>query len=174
MLLLLVVWYMHTWGACVCNCGCMHALGVCRTLSDDSPLGLRRILSQSTDSLNFRSRTMSMESLNDEGTHTHASNWVIPIYTLYLNIILQYIKFFSCSYPNIWSLSSKTTPSSFYRGNILRLSAGGAGDRGAGLWGGLLEHGGRLRLPTDSPQRYHQEAGCHLRWEKEKVVKRED
>uniref|UniRef100_A0A8B9KLD6 Rho guanine nucleotide exchange factor (GEF) 1a n=1 Tax=Astyanax mexicanus TaxID=7994 RepID=A0A8B9KLD6_ASTMX len=36
------------------------------TLSDDSPLGLRRILSQSTDSLNFRSRTMSMESLNDE------------------------------------------------------------------------------------------------------------
>uniref|UniRef100_A0A8C1YT39 Rho guanine nucleotide exchange factor (GEF) 1a n=1 Tax=Cyprinus carpio TaxID=7962 RepID=A0A8C1YT39_CYPCA len=37
------------------------------TLNDDSPLGLRRILSQSTDSLNFRSRTMSMESLNDEG-----------------------------------------------------------------------------------------------------------
>ncbi|XP_057209959.1 rho guanine nucleotide exchange factor 1a isoform X1 [Triplophysa rosa] len=37
------------------------------TLSDDCPLGLRRILSQSTDSLNFRSRTMSMESLNDEG-----------------------------------------------------------------------------------------------------------
>ncbi|XP_016319995.1 rho guanine nucleotide exchange factor 2-like, partial [Sinocyclocheilus anshuiensis] len=36
------------------------------TLNDDSPLGLRRILSQSTDSLNFRSRTMSMESLNDE------------------------------------------------------------------------------------------------------------
>ncbi|XP_051948463.1 rho guanine nucleotide exchange factor 2-like isoform X1 [Xyrauchen texanus] len=37
------------------------------TLNDDSPLGLRRILSQSTDSLNFRSRTMSMESLNDDG-----------------------------------------------------------------------------------------------------------
>uniref|UniRef100_A0AAR2IPN1 Rho guanine nucleotide exchange factor (GEF) 1a n=1 Tax=Pygocentrus nattereri TaxID=42514 RepID=A0AAR2IPN1_PYGNA len=37
------------------------------TLSDDSPLGLRRILSQSTDSLNFKSRTMSMESLNDDG-----------------------------------------------------------------------------------------------------------
>ncbi|XP_016106309.1 rho guanine nucleotide exchange factor 2-like isoform X2 [Sinocyclocheilus grahami] len=37
------------------------------TLNDDSPLGLRRILSQSTDSLNFRSRAMSMESLNDEG-----------------------------------------------------------------------------------------------------------
>ncbi|XP_026087950.1 rho guanine nucleotide exchange factor 2-like isoform X1 [Carassius auratus] len=36
------------------------------TLNDDS-LGLRRILSQSSDSLNFRSRTMSMESLNDEG-----------------------------------------------------------------------------------------------------------
>ncbi|XP_051519944.1 rho guanine nucleotide exchange factor 1a isoform X2 [Myxocyprinus asiaticus] len=37
------------------------------TLNDDSPLGLRRILSQSTDSLNFKSRTMSMDSLNDEG-----------------------------------------------------------------------------------------------------------
>ncbi|XP_019905832.1 rho guanine nucleotide exchange factor 1a isoform X4 [Esox lucius] len=36
-------------------------------LNDDSPLGLRRILSQSTDSLNFRNRAMSMESLNDEG-----------------------------------------------------------------------------------------------------------
>ncbi|KAG9279459.1 rho guanine nucleotide exchange factor 2 isoform X1 [Astyanax mexicanus] len=43
------------------------------TLSDDSPLGLRRILSQSTDSLNFRSRTMSMESLNDEGELYYAS-----------------------------------------------------------------------------------------------------
>ncbi|XP_046699909.1 rho guanine nucleotide exchange factor 1a isoform X3 [Silurus meridionalis] len=43
------------------------------TLSDDSPLGLRRILSQSTDSLNFRSRTMSMESLNDEGEVYYAS-----------------------------------------------------------------------------------------------------
>ena len=36
-------------------------------MNDDSPLGLRRILSQSTDSLNFRNRAMSMESLNDEG-----------------------------------------------------------------------------------------------------------
>ncbi|XP_042292158.1 rho guanine nucleotide exchange factor 1a isoform X2 [Thunnus maccoyii] len=37
------------------------------TLNDDSPLGLRRILSQSTDSLSFRNRAMSMESLNDDG-----------------------------------------------------------------------------------------------------------
>ncbi len=51
---------MHMVRVCVCACAC-------RTLNDDSPLGLRRILSQSTDSLNFRSRTMSMESLNDEG-----------------------------------------------------------------------------------------------------------
>ncbi|KAG7469495.1 hypothetical protein MATL_G00129460 [Megalops atlanticus] len=42
-------------------------------LNDDSPLGLRRILSQSTDSLNFRNRTMSMESLNDEGEVYYAS-----------------------------------------------------------------------------------------------------
>uniref|UniRef100_A0A4W5M7Z5 Rho guanine nucleotide exchange factor (GEF) 2a n=1 Tax=Hucho hucho TaxID=62062 RepID=A0A4W5M7Z5_9TELE len=39
-------------------------------LNDDSPLGLRRILSQSTDSLNFRNRAMSMESLNDEEYYT--------------------------------------------------------------------------------------------------------
>eukprot|EP00063_Salmo_salar_P058314 XP_014033149.1 PREDICTED: rho guanine nucleotide exchange factor 2-like isoform X3 [Salmo salar] len=42
-------------------------------LNDDSPLGLRRILSQSTDSLNFRNRAMSMESLNDEGEVYYAS-----------------------------------------------------------------------------------------------------
>ncbi|XP_012678302.2 rho guanine nucleotide exchange factor 2 isoform X3 [Clupea harengus] len=42
-------------------------------LNDDSPLGLRRILSQSTDSLNFRNRAMSMESLNDEGETYYAS-----------------------------------------------------------------------------------------------------
>uniref|UniRef100_A0A452RL59 Rho guanine nucleotide exchange factor 2 n=1 Tax=Ursus americanus TaxID=9643 RepID=A0A452RL59_URSAM len=35
--------------------------------SDESPLGLRRILSQSTDSLNMRNRTLSVESLIDEG-----------------------------------------------------------------------------------------------------------
>uniref|UniRef100_A0A8D3DUA8 Rho guanine nucleotide exchange factor 2-like n=1 Tax=Scophthalmus maximus TaxID=52904 RepID=A0A8D3DUA8_SCOMX len=34
---------------------------------DDSAHGLRRILSQSTESLNFRSRTLSMESLTDDG-----------------------------------------------------------------------------------------------------------
>lgn len=36
-------------------------------LNDESPLGLRRILSQSTDSLSFLTRAMSVESLNDEG-----------------------------------------------------------------------------------------------------------
>uniref|UniRef100_A0A667I359 Rho guanine nucleotide exchange factor 2 n=1 Tax=Lynx canadensis TaxID=61383 RepID=A0A667I359_LYNCA len=35
--------------------------------SDESPLGLRRILSQSTDSLNMRNRALSVESLIDEG-----------------------------------------------------------------------------------------------------------
>ena len=47
--------------------------GLClyfRTLNDDSPLGLRRILSQSTDSLSFRARAMSVESLTDDGIIT--------------------------------------------------------------------------------------------------------
>lgn len=38
-----------------------------RTFNDESPLGIRRILSQSTDSLNMRNRTLSVESLIDEG-----------------------------------------------------------------------------------------------------------
>ncbi|EMP31308.1 Rho guanine nucleotide exchange factor 2 [Chelonia mydas] len=38
-----------------------------RNFNDESPLGLRRILSQSTDSLNIRNRTLSVESLIDEG-----------------------------------------------------------------------------------------------------------
>lgn len=40
---------------------------------DDSPLGLRRILSQSTDSLIFRARTMSVESLTDDGDIYYSS-----------------------------------------------------------------------------------------------------
>lgn len=38
-----------------------------RHFNDESALGLRRILSQSTDSLNMRNRTLSVESLIDEG-----------------------------------------------------------------------------------------------------------
>lgn len=38
-----------------------------RHFNDETPLGLRRILSQSTDSLNMRNRTLSVESLIDEG-----------------------------------------------------------------------------------------------------------
>ncbi|XP_056142214.1 rho guanine nucleotide exchange factor 2 [Lampris incognitus] len=41
--------------------------------ADDSPVGLRRILSQSSDSLNFRARAMSMESLTDEGELYYSS-----------------------------------------------------------------------------------------------------
>ncbi|KAK1880080.1 Rho guanine nucleotide exchange factor 2 [Dissostichus eleginoides] len=44
------------------------------TLSEDSTLGLRRILSQSTDSLSFRNRAMSIESLNDDGTRNCTSS----------------------------------------------------------------------------------------------------
>ncbi|XP_028316563.1 LOW QUALITY PROTEIN: rho guanine nucleotide exchange factor 2-like [Gouania willdenowi] len=43
------------------------------TLTDDSPLGIRRILSQSTDSLNLRARAMSVESLNDDGENFYTT-----------------------------------------------------------------------------------------------------
>ncbi|XP_072917387.1 rho guanine nucleotide exchange factor 2-like isoform X1 [Hemitrygon akajei] len=39
-------------------------------LNDEMPLGIRKILSQSTDSLNSRNRALSIESLIDEGAET--------------------------------------------------------------------------------------------------------
>lgn len=45
----------------------LKVLYVCVCSCEDSPVGLRRILSQSSDSLNFRNRAMSLESLTDEG-----------------------------------------------------------------------------------------------------------
>uniref|UniRef100_A0A4W6CVM8 Rho guanine nucleotide exchange factor (GEF) 2a n=1 Tax=Lates calcarifer TaxID=8187 RepID=A0A4W6CVM8_LATCA len=62
------------------------------TLNDDSPLGLRRILSQSTDSLSFRTRAMSVESLNDdvleemelEGQDFKADSWSMAVDSSYL------------------------------------------------------------------------------------------
>ncbi|XP_068603586.1 rho guanine nucleotide exchange factor 2-like [Brachionichthys hirsutus] len=43
------------------------------SLNDESPLGLRRILSQSTDSLSFRTRAASVESLTDDGDICYTS-----------------------------------------------------------------------------------------------------
>uniref|UniRef100_A0A8C1CVQ2 Rho/rac guanine nucleotide exchange factor (GEF) 2b n=1 Tax=Cyprinus carpio carpio TaxID=630221 RepID=A0A8C1CVQ2_CYPCA len=68
------------------------------SLNDDSPVGLRRILSHSTDSLNFRNRAMSIESLNDEemyyasmleelekdGKDFEADSWSLAVDTSYL------------------------------------------------------------------------------------------
>uniref|UniRef100_A0A8C9X0H8 Rho guanine nucleotide exchange factor (GEF) 2a n=1 Tax=Sander lucioperca TaxID=283035 RepID=A0A8C9X0H8_SANLU len=62
------------------------------TLNDDTPLGLRRILSQSTDSLSFRTRAMSVESLNDdvleelelEGQDFKADSWSMAVDNNYL------------------------------------------------------------------------------------------
>lgn len=48
-----------------------------RTFNDESPLGLRRILSQSTDSLNARNRTLSVESLIDEGIFGDTSGQLV-------------------------------------------------------------------------------------------------
>uniref|UniRef100_A0A8C1XNY9 Rho/rac guanine nucleotide exchange factor (GEF) 2 n=1 Tax=Cyprinus carpio TaxID=7962 RepID=A0A8C1XNY9_CYPCA len=63
------------------------------SLNDDSPVGLRRILSHSTDSLNFRNRAMSMESLHDEGKSQdlekdgkdfEADSWSLAVDSSYL------------------------------------------------------------------------------------------
>lgn len=47
--------------------------------SDEPSVGLRRILSQSTESLNFRSRTLSMESLTDEGQCSLEFPLLVPL-----------------------------------------------------------------------------------------------
>uniref|UniRef100_A0A672ZA47 Rho guanine nucleotide exchange factor (GEF) 1a n=1 Tax=Sphaeramia orbicularis TaxID=375764 RepID=A0A672ZA47_9TELE len=68
------------------------------TLNGESPLGLRRILSQSTDSLSFRTRAVSMESLDDgdiyyssvledlelEGQDFKADSWSMAVDRSYL------------------------------------------------------------------------------------------
>ncbi|KAK0151938.1 Rho guanine nucleotide exchange factor 2 [Merluccius polli] len=51
----------------------VSTINIAGNLNDDSPMGLRRILSQSTDSLNFRNRAISMESLNYEGEAYYVS-----------------------------------------------------------------------------------------------------
>uniref|UniRef100_A0A673CK36 Rho guanine nucleotide exchange factor 2-like n=1 Tax=Sphaeramia orbicularis TaxID=375764 RepID=A0A673CK36_9TELE len=62
--------------------------------SEDS-VGLRRILSQSTESLNFRSRTLSMESLTDDGMYSvQADSWSMAVepnflQTLHKDLIKQ-------------------------------------------------------------------------------------
>lgn len=45
---------------------CLSLTCLCLRGTEDST-GLKRILSQSTESLNFRNRTLSMESLTDDG-----------------------------------------------------------------------------------------------------------
>uniref|UniRef100_A0AAV2KPL3 Uncharacterized protein n=1 Tax=Knipowitschia caucasica TaxID=637954 RepID=A0AAV2KPL3_KNICA len=69
-------------------------------LSEESSLGLRRILSQSTDSLIFRSRALSVESLSDDGEaqysnaledteveaqHFTADSWSLAVERSYLH-----------------------------------------------------------------------------------------
>ncbi|XP_034029373.1 rho guanine nucleotide exchange factor 2 [Thalassophryne amazonica] len=60
-------------------------------LSEDA-MGLKRILSQSTDSLNFRSRTLSMESLTDDGKrhHRHTHTKVLRNHKFILTCICSY------------------------------------------------------------------------------------
>uniref|UniRef100_A0A8C6PE42 Rho/Rac guanine nucleotide exchange factor 2 n=1 Tax=Nothobranchius furzeri TaxID=105023 RepID=A0A8C6PE42_NOTFU len=67
----------------------------------EESVGLRRILSQSTESLNFRSRTLSMESLTDEGLSSpllmcfcKADSWSLAVepsflQTLHKDVIKQ-------------------------------------------------------------------------------------
>lgn len=55
-------------------------------VTEDS-VGLRRILSHSTESLNFRSRTLSMESLTDDGLSFKLFMINILIYPIFYDMI---------------------------------------------------------------------------------------
>ncbi|XP_034561173.1 rho guanine nucleotide exchange factor 1a isoform X2 [Notolabrus celidotus] len=77
-------------------------------LNDDSPLGLRRILSQSTDSLSFRNRAMSMESLNDDGE-------------LYYTSILEEIEYEGQEFKaDSWSMAVDSSYLQTHRKNIIK------------------------------------------------------
>ncbi|XP_074542544.1 rho guanine nucleotide exchange factor 2 [Halichoeres trimaculatus] len=78
------------------------------TLNDDSPLGLRRILSQSTDSLSFRNRAMSMESLNDDGE-------------MYYTSILEEIEYEGQDFKaDSWSMAVDSSYLQTHRKNVIK------------------------------------------------------
>ncbi|XP_070777900.1 rho guanine nucleotide exchange factor 2 [Enoplosus armatus] len=78
------------------------------TLNDDTPLGLRRILSQSTDSLSFRARAMSVESLNDDGD-------------LYYTSVLEEIEFEGQDFKaDSWSMAVDSGYLQTHRKNIIK------------------------------------------------------
>ncbi|XP_070703078.1 rho guanine nucleotide exchange factor 2 isoform X2 [Pempheris klunzingeri] len=78
------------------------------TLNDDSPLGLRRILSQSTDSLSFRTRAMSVESLNDDGD-------------IYYTSVVEDIEFGSRDFKaDSWSMAVDSSYLHTHRKNIIK------------------------------------------------------
>uniref|UniRef100_A0A8P4KDP7 Rho guanine nucleotide exchange factor 2 n=1 Tax=Dicentrarchus labrax TaxID=13489 RepID=A0A8P4KDP7_DICLA len=78
------------------------------TLNDDSPLGLRRILSQSTDSLNFRTRAMSVESLTDDGD-------------IYYTSVLEELEFEGQDFKaDSWSMAVDSSYLQAHRKNIIK------------------------------------------------------
>uniref|UniRef100_A0A8C2WR11 Rho/Rac guanine nucleotide exchange factor 2 n=1 Tax=Cyclopterus lumpus TaxID=8103 RepID=A0A8C2WR11_CYCLU len=78
------------------------------TLTDNSPLGLRRILSQSTDSLSFRTRAMSVESLNDDGITT------FNLYIIDLELESQDFK------ADSWSMAVESSYLQTHRKNVIK------------------------------------------------------
>ncbi|XP_041663984.1 rho guanine nucleotide exchange factor 1a [Cheilinus undulatus] len=78
------------------------------TLTDDSPLGLRRILSQSTDSLSFRNRAMSVESLNDDGE-------------IYYTSVLEEIEYEGQDFKaDSWSMAVDSSYLQTHRKNVIK------------------------------------------------------
>ncbi|KAM9340307.1 rho guanine nucleotide exchange factor 2 [Symphorus nematophorus] len=78
------------------------------TLNDDSPLGLRRILSQSTDSLSFRARAMSVESLTDDGD-------------IYYTSVLEEMEFEGQDFKaDSWSMAVDSSYLQTHRKNIIK------------------------------------------------------
>ncbi|XP_034401818.1 rho guanine nucleotide exchange factor 1a isoform X2 [Cyclopterus lumpus] len=78
------------------------------TLTDNSPLGLRRILSQSTDSLSFRTRAMSVESLNDDGD-------------LYYTALLEDLELESQDFKaDSWSMAVESSYLQTHRKNVIK------------------------------------------------------
>ncbi|XP_070841396.1 rho guanine nucleotide exchange factor 2 [Chaetodon trifascialis] len=77
-------------------------------LNDDTPLGLRRILSQSTDSLSFRTRAMSVESLTDDGD-------------IFYNSVLEEMEFEGQDFKaDSWSMAVDSSYLQTHRKNVIK------------------------------------------------------
>ncbi|KAG8004981.1 Rho guanine nucleotide exchange factor 2, partial [Nibea albiflora] len=90
-------------------------------LNDDSPLGLRRILSQSTDSLSFRARAMSVESLNDDWYQNIQTIHELRTRDIYYTSVLEEMEYEGQDFKaDSWSMAVDSGYLQAHRKNVIK------------------------------------------------------